>query len=132
MYEQQVAALRSQAEAASSSSDPKEQAAASFYATLSSELAEAMKGTAQRLAATESFGDLPLTVIASTEPNPNFGDSAEAYQRFWIAQSSELAGKSTHGTFIRAEGSSHHIHLDAPQLVLDAVLRMIQLSRASS
>ena len=59
---------------------------------------------------------MPLTVIASTALNPQFGASAEAFQRFWIAQSEELARKSTRGVLIRAEGSSHHVHLDVPEL----------------
>jgi hypothetical protein len=37
-----------------------------------------------------------------------------------------LAGKSESGKFILAEASSHHIHLDAPQVVIDAILEMIQ------
>ena len=69
---------------------------------------------------------MPLTVIASTKPNPQFGALAEAFQRFWIAQSAELAVESTRGVFIPAEGSSHHVHLDAPQLVLDAVRTLVQ------
>lgn len=132
MYEQQAAAFKSQSEALCSSPDPKVKAEASFYALLASEMTELLKGSAQRLAAIESFGDIPLTVIASTEPNSNFGDSAQAFQQFWIAQSGELAKKSTHGAFIRAEGSSYHIHLDAPQLVLDTVHKMALQSRESS
>ena len=64
---------------------------------------------------------MPLTIIASTKPSPQFGALAKAFQRFWIAQSEELAGKSTRAVFIPTEGSSHHVHLAAPQLVLDAV-----------
>jgi hypothetical protein len=81
--------------------------------------------SAIQAAAIESFDDLPLIVIASTEPNPNFGSSAEAYQQFWIEQSESLTKKSTRGKFMRAEGSSHHIHLDMPELVLEAIHEML-------
>jgi pimeloyl-ACP methyl ester carboxylesterase len=107
-FDQQAAALESQGEALRRSSDPKEVAGANF------------------MAAIPSFGDMPLTVIASTAPNPQFGASAEAFQRYWIAQSEELARKSTRGVFIRAEGSSHHVHLDAPQLIIKAVRAILQ------
>jgi hypothetical protein len=75
---------------------------------------------------------MPLTVVAATQPDPRFGDAAQAFRQFWNEQSEQLAQKSTRGVFIRAEGSSHHIHLDAPQLVLDVVRKMIQRSRQPS
>jgi pimeloyl-ACP methyl ester carboxylesterase len=132
LYDQEAAALKSQGEALSRSSDPKDKVAADFCAMVAAEMTELVRTSAHQAAAIPSFGDLPLTVIASTKPNPQFGASAEAFQQFWIAQSEELARKSTHGAFIRADGSSHHIHLDAPQLVLDAVRGIIAQLQGSS
>jgi pimeloyl-ACP methyl ester carboxylesterase len=126
MFIQQADGFKSQAEAMRSSSDPKERATADFYAMVASEMTEALEATAQQLAAIKSFGDMPLTVVAATKPEPRFGDSAQAFQQFWIEQSEQLAKKSTQGVFIRAEGSSHHIHLDAPQLVIDAIAKMVR------
>jgi pimeloyl-ACP methyl ester carboxylesterase len=126
LYDQQVAALQSQGEALRGSSDPKDKAGADLCAMMASEMTELVRTSAHQAAAITSFGDLPLTVVASTKPNPQFGASAEAFQRFWIIQSEELAGKSARGAFIRAEDSSHHVHLDAPQVVMDAVRTHIQ------
>jgi pimeloyl-ACP methyl ester carboxylesterase len=126
LFFEQARQLTSAAEAARRSADPEEKKRAGFFEMTASESSEMMGRSAPRAAAIGSFGDLPLTVIAATRPNPLFGASAEAYQRFWIEQSEALSRKSTRGRFIRAEGSGHHIHLDAPQIVLDAVREMIK------
>jgi pimeloyl-ACP methyl ester carboxylesterase len=129
MFSQQTDEFLAAADAPSASSDPAEKARASFYQALASENEEMLGRSADQLAAIDSFGDLPLVVIAATEPNPGFGESAQAFQRFWIEQSQELAGKSANGSFILAEGSRHHIHLDASQLVVDAIQEMVRESR---
>jgi hypothetical protein len=64
-------------------------------------------------------------VIAATVPNPYFGEWAQDYQAFWIEQSRKVALKSTQGKFVLAEGSSHHIEKDAPQLVLEIISEML-------
>ena len=73
-----------------------------------------------------SFGDLPLIVIGIGLPNPGFGPEAEAFQQFWIEQNRELATKSTDGRFVLAEESSHYLHEDAPDVVLDAIRQMVK------
>jgi pimeloyl-ACP methyl ester carboxylesterase len=125
LFYEQTRQLTAAAEAMRNSTDPEQVKKAGFFEMVASENLEMMDRSAIQAAAIESFGDLPLTVIASTEPNPNFGSSAEAYQQFWINQSENLAKKSTRGKFILAEGSSHHIHLDNPELVLDAIHEML-------
>ena len=71
------------------------------------------------------IGDLPLAVIGSGKPNPAFGADAEAFQEFWIEESRALAAKSTNGTFVVAKESSHYLHEDAPDMVLDAIRQMV-------
>jgi len=132
MFTQQADDLESQAAAMRSSTDPQARATADFLTMVASEMTEMLGATAEQLAAIESFGNMPLTVVAATQPDPRFGDSAQAFRQFWNEQSEELAQKSTRGVFIRAEGSSHHIHLDAPELVFDAVLEMVLHSREAS
>ncbi|NOY98399.1 MAG: alpha/beta hydrolase [Chloroflexi bacterium] len=129
MFNQETQGLSAAAEALSQSANPEEKATASFYQTLASEHEELFGESAQQVAAIRSFADMPLVVIASGKANPAFGDSAEAFQQFWIEQSRELADKSTRGHFILAEESGHHIHQDAPDMVLDAVRGMLQQIR---
>lgn len=126
LFNQASLAQREAAEAMKASSDPEAIAVAAFMDATASELEEFFKRTADEVAAIESFGKLPLIVIGATEPDPGFGEDGPAFRQFWNDESQALARKSASGQFILAEGSSHHIHLDAPQLVIDAVLELLQ------
>lgn len=121
MFFGQARQFAAAAEEARGSTDPGAKKRAGFFDMIASESTSMMDLSAKQAAAIRSFGDLSLVVIAATRPNPLFGEPAEAYQRFWIEQSELLSKKSTRGRFLRAEGSGHHIHLDAPQVVLEAV-----------
>jgi len=129
LFEQQAAELRQMAEAARQSTDAEAQAKANYLEAVASEHAALITESASRVAAIESFGDIPLVVIGSGKPNPAFGADAEAFQRFWIEQSRALAAKSTNGTFVLAQESSHYLHEDAPDVVLDAIREMVERVR---
>lgn len=126
LFNQASIAQREAADAASESSDPDVRANAAYLEAVASEFEEFFGRTADEVAAIDSFGELPLTVIGATEPDPNFGEYGQAFRQFWNEESQALARKSASGQFILAEGSSHHIHLDAPQVVIDAILEMTQ------
>ena len=129
LFEKQTQELSTTAQAMSQSADPQEKAKAVFLKAVASEHEELFGETARQVAAIGSFGDLPLTVIASGSPNPLFGPTAEKYQRFWIEESRKLAGKSTRGKFALIEESGHQLHKDAPDKVLEAIRQMITESR---
>jgi pimeloyl-ACP methyl ester carboxylesterase len=129
LFMQETGALRAEAAAARAASGSQERAQAAFLEALASEHEEFFAQTAQQVGAIRSFGRLPLTVIGATEPDPRFGESSVASRRFWNIESRKLASKSEKGRFILAEGSSHHIQLDAPQLVKDAVREMLLEAR---
>lgn len=131
LFAEQTRQFSQAAEAMGSTSAAAEKEKAGFFALVASESSALMDRSATQVAAIPSFGDLPLTVIASTQPNPNFGSSAEDYQQFWIDQTELLARKSTQGKFILAQGSSHHLHLDRPELVLDTINEMLTKSDRS-
>jgi pimeloyl-ACP methyl ester carboxylesterase len=57
----------------------------------------------------------PLTVITAGRPLPG-----------WIPMQQELAALSDDSTHITAEGSGHHVHLDDPELVLNAIRDMVR------
>jgi pimeloyl-ACP methyl ester carboxylesterase len=96
-----------------------------FLNTLSSEHAEMFDTSAEQALDIESFGSLPLVVVASGVPNPMFGDNAEAFQSFWISQSRGLARRSREGRFVLAESCTHNLCADDPELVVDAILSLI-------
>jgi pimeloyl-ACP methyl ester carboxylesterase len=126
MLEGQAAEFQGVAEAARQSTDPEAQAAVNYLAAIASEHASLTAESASQVAAIESFGDTPLVVIGSGIPNPVFGPDADAFQQFWIEQNQVLAGKSQDGRFILARDSSHYIHEDAPEVVLDAIREMME------
>jgi pimeloyl-ACP methyl ester carboxylesterase len=43
-----------------------------------------------------------------------------------------MAALSTRGKQIIAEGCGHHIHVDRPQLVIDAIREVVETVRAES
>ena len=129
VFEQQAAGLQQTAEAARQSTDAEAQAQADYLGAVASEHAALIAESASQVAAIASFGDIPLVVIGSGKPNPAFGADAEAFQQFWIEQNRELATRSTDGTFVLAQESSHYLHEDAPDVVLDAIRQVVEQAR---
>jgi pimeloyl-ACP methyl ester carboxylesterase len=125
LAQKETEALLMTAEQAGRSSDPEERAKASHYQTLASEH-EMMRVSAEQVMALESYGDMPLIVLASGRPNPAFGQFAEAFQGFWIEQNQALAAKSTKGTCVLAAESGHHLYADVPDMVLDAIRQVVE------
>jgi len=125
MLEEQAAEFQNLAEAARQSTDAETQADVNYLETIASEHAALIGASAEQVAAIESFGDLPLIVIGSGLPNPGFGAEADDFQQFWIEQNRALAEKSTNGRFVLAQESSHYIHEDVPEVVIDAIREMV-------
>jgi pimeloyl-ACP methyl ester carboxylesterase len=126
LFSQASLAQREAAEALKASSDPEADSKVAYMEATASEFEELFGRTADEVAAIDSFGELPLIVIGATRPDPGFGEDGQAFRHFWNEENKALARKSASGQFILAEGSSHHIHLDSPQLVIDAVLELVQ------
>ena len=125
MAVQQIATWRGQAAEAAQSTDPDAQASAAFLHTLASEHEELFGQSARLAADIDTFGQIPLVVVASGKPNAGFGDVAGEYQRYWAGESRKLAAKSGRSQFVLAEQSSHHLHRDEPGLVVDAILSVV-------
>ncbi len=80
-----------------------------------------MLETGSSVAQVDSFGDLPLLVIAAERANPAFGDSAAAYQRFWVAESRKLAGRSSRGRVEVLESVGHNMNHEVPDLLVSLI-----------
>ena len=67
----------------------------------------------------------PLIVVVADRQD--FGElgSPEAHRSLWISRSSEWMGLSTSAELVVASGSGHMVHRDRPQLVVDAVTRLV-------
>jgi pimeloyl-ACP methyl ester carboxylesterase len=105
--------------------DPGERAQAAFFRMIASEHREMLGKSRSLVSDIESFGDIPVTVIASGVPNPMFGEVAEDYQVYWIEQSRELSKKSSRGEFILAENSTHRLHEEAAGQVVASILAVL-------
>jgi pimeloyl-ACP methyl ester carboxylesterase len=125
MLKQAGAKMQTDAEHLRASSNAEERTKADYVAAVASEHQSMVADGAAQVAAVTSFGDIPLTVVASGKPNPAFGDEARAYQAFWIEQSRALAERSANGTFILVQESGHHLQVDAPDVVVAAIREMV-------
>jgi pimeloyl-ACP methyl ester carboxylesterase len=113
------------ADSMAQSADPRARARANFLRMIASEHREMFDETARMVGAISTFGDIPLVVVASGKPNPAFGSVAEKFQTYWIEQSRSLADKSTRGRFVLADGSSHYLYEDVPELVAENILSLV-------
>jgi pimeloyl-ACP methyl ester carboxylesterase len=81
-----------------------------------------------------SLGDLPLVVISAGE----FAASAEGLitaeeqalvMAVWAELQAELATLSSNGRQVIAEDAGHHIHIDRPELVIDAIREVLEAAQ---
>jgi pimeloyl-ACP methyl ester carboxylesterase len=74
--------------------------------------------------------ELPLIVLGHGKPlhGPKkvTEEVAVARERIWRELQEDLAKRSTHGEFRVAEQSEHYIHLDQPELVIQAIRDVLQ------
>jgi pimeloyl-ACP methyl ester carboxylesterase len=122
LAEQMTAEWQTIADSSAKSLDATEKTKATFFLMIASEHREMFGESARMVNAIATFGDIPLVVLASGKPNPAFGEVADEFQKYWIEQSRLLSGKSTLGRFILVEEASHHIYLDAQELVVKTIL----------
>lgn len=93
---------------------------AKFFEALGSQIESICESAAETLAATAGgYGDLPLVTISSTDPG-----------EYRLRQQAALARRSARGRHVVASNSGHWIPLDQPQVVIDAITRMITELRA--
>jgi pimeloyl-ACP methyl ester carboxylesterase len=109
--------------------DPEARTQGEFLRTVASEHRQMFEASAEAAARIESFGRIPLLAIASGQAAPQFGAVAEEYQRFWADQSLQLSQKSEQGEFVLIEESSHNLHVDAPDRVVDGIFAVLLLAR---
>jgi pimeloyl-ACP methyl ester carboxylesterase len=92
---------------------------ARFYEALGSQIGAICESAREVIEATRpGFGSLPLLVVSSTGVKPERRARHEA-----------LARQSSRGRHTIASSSGHWIPLDEPQLVIDAVVEMVDAAR---
>ena len=90
--------------------------------------------SAAQTAATGSLGDMPLAVLSHDPDKPSSElppDLAKPTNDAWEKMQEELAHLSTRGTQVIAKNSSHYIQIDRPDVVIDAVHKIVDQARAA-
>lgn len=106
-------------------------AIASSDSHLEAMIAETKSVNAAETQPVESLGDLPLTVISHGQLDaeavpPRLGPEVrEQYERAWQELQREITALSTRGEQIVAEQSGHNVIFDQPDVIVQAILRMI-------
>jgi pimeloyl-ACP methyl ester carboxylesterase len=115
--------------------DPRDRAAECNFHSSREAFAElqAFPESARQAAATGTLGDLPLIVLSHDPDKPSSELSPEVAKptnEAWEKMQEELARLSTRGTQIIAKNSAHYIQNDRPDLVIDAIRKVVDQARA--
>jgi pimeloyl-ACP methyl ester carboxylesterase len=88
--------------------------------------------SASQAAATASLGDMPLAVLSHDPDKPSSElppDIAKTTNDAWEKMQEDLAHLSTRGTQAIAKNSAHYIQIDRPDIVIEAVHRVVEQAR---
>jgi len=110
--------------------DPAQRAAECNWQSAREGVAEmkAFSQSAAQAAAAGSLGDIPLAVLSHDPDKPSSEfpeDINKTVNGAWEKMQEELAHLSTRGTQVVAKNSGHYIQLDRPDVVIDAVRRVV-------
>ena len=93
---------------------------------------KAISESAAQTANTGSLGDMPLAVLSEDpgHPQPDLPeDLVKPTNDAWQQMQEELAHLSTRGTQMIARNSGHYIQLDRPEVVIEAVRKVVDQAR---
>jgi pimeloyl-ACP methyl ester carboxylesterase len=109
----------------------------SYFDTTLAEL-RALPETTLQVRATHNLGDLPLIVLTAENTlgpaalqaigMPADFDAAQI-QQTWLALQAELAALSTNSENIIVKGSAHAIELDRPEVVIEAIRKVVGMTK---
>ncbi len=92
----------------------------------------AFSESAAQTAQTGTLSDLPLAVLSHDPDKPSSDlppDLAKPMNEAWEKMQEDLAHLSTRGTQTIARNSSHYIQIDRPDVVIDAVRKIVEEAR---
>ncbi len=115
--------------------DPVQRAAECNWHSAHESAAElkSFRESAAQTAATGSLGDMPLAVLSHDPEKPSSElppDLAKPTNDAWEKMQEELAHLSTRGTQAIAKNSAHYIQIDRPDVVIEAVQKVVLEARA--
>jgi len=115
--------------------EPAQRAAECNWHTAREAVAElkAFPESAAQAAATSSLGDIPLAVLSHDPDKPSAElppDLAKPTNDAWEKMQGELSHLSTRGTRTIAKNSAHYIQIDRPDVVIEAIRKVVDQARA--
>lgn len=78
----------------------------------------------EELSAVEDFDDLPIAVLLRARP------ADDEMRAVWVLLQEDHATRSTNSQLIPAEASGHFVHNDEPELVVDAIMWVLEEAQA--
>ena len=93
---------------------------------------KAISESAAQTANTGSLGDLPLAVLSHDpdQPEPDLPeDLVKPTNDAWQQMQNELAQLSSRSTHVIAKNSGHYIQIDRPDLVIEAIRKVVDQAR---
>lgn len=114
--------------------DPRSRAGECNWNTAREGVAElkAFRESAAEAAATGTLGDMPLAVLSHDPDKPSSELSPELAKptnEAWEKMQEELAHLSTRGTQTIAKNSAHYIQNDRPDVVIEAIRKVVDQAR---
>ena len=89
--------------------------------------------TLAQVRAVKSLDNIPLVVLSHADPAKMWSDLplelAANLDKVWLDLQKEYVSLSTDSSLILAEHSGHFIHQDEPQVVIDAILKLVDKAR---
>jgi pimeloyl-ACP methyl ester carboxylesterase len=108
------------------------------FATVRAELAS-LPETEESVRHDRSLGDIPLVVLAAGKAIATFepraypkGTDLDSVRQTWRLLLGEIAGHSTRGRVKEINGAGHHIPLERPDAVIEAVREVLEDIRVAS
>jgi pimeloyl-ACP methyl ester carboxylesterase len=95
---------------------------------------KAVSESSAQTVATSSLGDIPLAVLSHDpgKPQPDLPeDLVKPANDAWQKMQEELAHLSPRGTHVIAKNSGHYIQIDRPDVVMEAVRKVVDAARAA-
>jgi hypothetical protein len=83
--------------------------------------------------APQSLGDLPLLILTRAPFPLGQNETQEirtAKNQLWVDMHDEIAALSSRGENRVVDGAGHYIQIDRPQVVIDAVLEVLETVRS--
>jgi pimeloyl-ACP methyl ester carboxylesterase len=96
---------------------------------------KAFHESAKQASAAGSLGDLPLAVLSHDPDKPSAElpvDLSRRTNEAWEKMQEEMAHLSTRGTQNIAKNSGHYIQMDRPDMVIDAVRRVVDQAQQAT